>query len=85
MRKHLLWYVKGWPGAKKLREQLSHIESLEDAGALIDAFAAGITALGETLRLPVTHEQQEGRFVWDPKYEMDRKLDRGVGDELMSP
>ncbi|MCX6110747.1 MAG: tRNA-dihydrouridine synthase [Proteobacteria bacterium] len=85
MRKHLLWYVKGWPGAKKLREQLSHIESLEDAGALIDAFAAGITASGDTLRLPVTHEQQEGRFVWDPKYEMDRKLDRGVGDELMSP
>ena len=85
MRKHLLWYVKGWPGAKKLREQLAHIESLSDATALIAAFAAGITASGETQRLPVTQEQQGGRFIWDPKYEMDRQLDRGVGDEMMNP
>lgn len=30
MRKHLLWYVKGFPGAKNLREELVRVESLED-------------------------------------------------------
>jgi len=28
MRKHLLWYFKGFPGANELRKQLSQIESL---------------------------------------------------------
>ncbi|MFH1192418.1 MAG: tRNA dihydrouridine synthase DusB [bacterium] len=30
MRKHLLWYVKGWENAKELREKLSQVESVED-------------------------------------------------------
>lgn len=30
MRKHLLWYVKGWPNAKELREKLVRVESVED-------------------------------------------------------
>ncbi|MFH1030703.1 MAG: tRNA-dihydrouridine synthase [bacterium] len=30
MRKHLLWYVKGWTDAKELREKLVRVESVED-------------------------------------------------------
>jgi len=30
LRKHLLWYVKGWENAKELRSQLVAVESLKD-------------------------------------------------------
>lgn len=30
LRKHLLWYVKGWPNAKELRSRLVSVESLDD-------------------------------------------------------
>lgn len=30
LRKHLLWYVKGWPNAKELRSQLVQVESVRD-------------------------------------------------------
>ncbi len=30
MRKHLCWYVNGLPGAKKMREKMVRVESLED-------------------------------------------------------
>lgn len=34
-RKHLLWYCKGWPDAKKLREEIVKIESLEKIEELL--------------------------------------------------
>jgi tRNA-dihydrouridine synthase B len=85
MRKHLLWYVKGWPGAKRLREQLTSVESTASASALIAQFADELAAHGVRERLPLTQEAGSGRFVWDPKFEMDRRLDRGVGDDQLSP
>jgi len=30
MRKHLLWYVAGWPGAKKMRADLVRVENIKD-------------------------------------------------------
>jgi len=30
LRKHLLWYVKGWPNAKELRSQLVAVEKVSD-------------------------------------------------------
>ena len=85
MRKHLLWYVKGWPGAKRLREDLSKIDTLAQAGQLIAEYADSLVAQGVTERLPLTQDgDPEQRFVWDPKYDMDRKLDRGVGDDHMA-
>jgi nifR3 family TIM-barrel protein len=83
MRKHLLWYVKGWPGAKVLREQLSHLSSLDEATQVITDFAADLAAHGHLIRLPFQMEGVGARFVWDPKFEMDRGLDRGVGDDHM--
>ncbi len=84
MRKHLLWYVKGWPGARALREKLSTINSLDEAESLISAFAADMALAGVEERLPIQQDCADSRFLWDPKFEMDRGLDRGVGDELMA-
>ncbi len=84
MRKHLLWYVKGWPGAKRLREQLSQTESLNKAGEQIAAFADQLAEAGHLERLAVTQDSQASRFNFDPKFDMDRRLDRGVGDDRMS-
>jgi len=98
MRKHLLWYAKGWPGAKKLREQINAMEDLESVPAAIADFVTGARAAGVTQRQNQTaHENDQasslaarfsasGRFgatatSWDPKWDMDRRLDRGVGDE----
>jgi len=86
MRKHLLWYVKGWPGAKRLREELSHVDTLAEAGRLIGLFAASLAGEGYSERLPLTQESDSAqRFLWDPKYDMDRQLDRGVGDDQLTP
>jgi len=110
MRKHLLWYAKGWPGAKKLREQINTLDDLGTVPALIDEFVALAAAAGVTTRQSVVPHENEtsqrfsavGRFkhgagdsahegatpesltphqAWDPKWDMDRRLDRGVGDE----
>jgi len=35
LRKHLSWYVKGWPGAKKLRDKLVRTSSLEEIKKII--------------------------------------------------
>lgn len=82
MRKHLLWYAKGWPGGKKYREAMNSLENLDDAVGLIRRFADHLRKTGVTSR----HTSTEGaatqsKFDWDPKWEMDRKNDRGVGDD----
>ncbi|SMF50171.1 tRNA dihydrouridine synthase DusB [Pseudobacteriovorax antillogorgiicola] len=84
MRKHLLWYAKGWPGVKALREKMNVAESLQSALAMVQEFAEQLASQGITHRFDVTNSDAEGRFVWDPKYDMDRKLDRGVGDDGLS-
>ena len=86
MRKHLLWYVKGWSGAKRLREQMSHVETMGEAKELIQGFADDLERQGASHRFPTGQDQGAagtGRFVWDPKFDMDRRLDRGVGDDRL--
>lgn len=80
MRKHMLWYAKGFPGIKALREHLNRIESLEVARDILKEFAKKLPM--ETPRF-VWCENEAGiqKYMYDPKYEMDRQLDRGVGDE----
>jgi len=36
LRKHLSWYVKGWPEAKQLRDQLVRINSLEEIKKILN-------------------------------------------------
>ena len=81
MRKHLLWYAKGWPAAKKLREAISQMGKISECGALVRQFAEECKSAGMTTRAPVWPMDQDNRFQWDPKWDMDRGLDRGVGDD----
>jgi len=80
MRKHMLWYTKGWPGAKKVREQMASMHSLDDICGLLDGFYKELLTTGIERRDPPYGEygEQAGRFSWDPKFDMDRKQDRGA-------
>ena len=81
MRKHLLWYARGWPGARQLREKINVAEDIQEAMNLILEFAEQLEAKQIHHRLPIYDSGLQNRFVWDPKYEMHRQLDRGVGEE----
>lgn len=83
MRKHLLWYVKGWDGAKILRERINEASSLTVAMELLRMFVDHLKDKNTGLRKKVGPSDVAGRFSWDPKWEMDRKLDRGVGDDCL--
>ena len=72
MRKHLLWYAKGFPGVKGLRDHFNVLENLDDARAMVRQYASTLNT--ETER----YATSEAR-AYDPKYEMDREIDRGVG------
>ena len=85
MRKHLLWYAKGWPAAKRLREAISHTGKLSDCANLVREFAAEQRKAGVSVRSTVWPMDLVNRFQWDPKYDMDRALDRGVGDDGLNP
>jgi len=81
MRKHLLWYAKGWPAGKKLREAISQTGKISDCYELVRGFANELRDQGVAFRAQVWPSDQENRFQWDPKFDMDRQLDRGVGDD----
>lgn len=40
-RKHLGWYTKGLPGASALRQQLFHVESMQEAEAIFQRYLDG--------------------------------------------
>jgi len=81
MRKHLLWYAKGWPAGKTLREAISQTGKISDCLQLVRDFASEQRASGVRERAQVWPSDQNNRFQWDPKFDMDRQLDRGVGDD----
>lgn len=81
MRKHLLWYAKGWNGVRTFREDVNQAASLAAAEELVRAFAAKLREQGFLYRASLVQTEAGERFAWDPKFDMDRKLDRGVGDE----
>lgn len=81
MRKHLLWYAKGWPAGKTLREAISQTGKISDCLQLVRDFASELRASAVRERAQVWPSDQNNRFQWDPKFDMDRQLDRGVGDD----
>ncbi len=81
MRKHLLWYAKGWNGVKSFREAVNSAATLEDAEQLVREFSERIRSSDNVFRADMIQTETAQRFAWDPKYEMDRALDRGVGDD----
>jgi tRNA-dihydrouridine synthase B len=74
-RKHLLWYVRGFPGAKAAKPELSVMDSMEAIAGRIRAFAA---ALPPGLHRYPDHEERLRAAAADPKFEMDREHDRGA-------
>ena len=81
MRKHLLWYLRGWPGGKPLKDSVNQMTDLNVARAAVKAWADELAAGGIVNRFSLDDQDVGKKFLWDPKYEMDRRLDRGVGDD----
>ena len=81
MRKHLLWYAKGFPLSKSLREAFNHVESLETARELLKSYSEKVPANFVRYAPGIGVEHDTSSPDYDPKFEMDRTLDRGVGDE----
>jgi nifR3 family TIM-barrel protein len=77
-RKHLIWYASGFPHSHRLREQMNHVTSLAAARAIIQHYQrdypADLRRFEDTATARRTHDH-------DPKHEMDRQMDRGVGEE----
>ena len=77
MRKHLIWYANGFPYSSSLRGFFNTVLSLDVAKEELTRYAAQYPADlrryddGAANRL----------FKEDPKYQMDREIDRGVGDD----
>jgi tRNA-dihydrouridine synthase B len=79
MRKNLLWYLKGWPQAKAVRERLGLVVKQKEASEIIREFSNSLATLGVSQRH--THAQEDRlstRFSWDPKFDMDRQADQAA-------
>jgi nifR3 family TIM-barrel protein len=77
MRKHLIWYANGFPYCAALRGFFNTVTSLADAKAELTAYAS---------RYPADLRRYDDGaasriFKEDPKYQMDREIDRGVGTD----
>lgn len=84
-RKHLLWYLKGWPITTQVRLKAQSIRSLHEALILSQQIASDLTHQNIRYRKPLSKIPnkwlQEHSSAWDPKFDMDRRLDRGVGED----
>ena len=76
MRKHLLWYAKGFPNSKGARSLLNNVESLDLAKEMLLQFKKDVP--NQFVRFDGFGQDDATQ---DPKYEMHRELDRGVGDD----
>jgi tRNA-dihydrouridine synthase B len=77
MRKHLLWYLKGWPGAKIYRETLMGAMSFDAVHEILGRFIGELGAQNVHTRTLFTTDQ-DSRFLWNPNREMDREADAAV-------
>ena len=82
MRKHILWYVSGWPHARKIRENIAHIGSLKEYRVLLTEYFEKLQSMDEEVKFR-DHGKgpQNNRFIWNPVFDMDRSHDRGVGED----
>lgn len=79
-RKHLLWYIKGFPCHKPLGEDLGRCERIADARERIQTYLRQWPA---DLQRFAGAQENGPRFAinskYDPKYDMNRIHDRAVG------
>lgn len=80
-RKHLIWYATGFPHANRMREACSQVATLAQARDVVRRYAA---QLPPALRRYEDPRSRAATSDNDPKYQMDRQLDRGVGDDGLS-
>lgn len=78
-RKHLLWYATGFPRGSKLRGRLNTVQTIDLARAMVREFVTTVPKGFRRFDDNEPHAMREANY--DPKFDMDRKLDRGVGDE----
>lgn len=80
-RKHLLWYGKGFPYNKELGAKVGYIKRVKEGRRYIQEYLAQWPR--ELVRFQGAH-MTDARFgpnsKYDPKYDMDRQLDRGAGE-----
>lgn len=79
MRKHLIWYAKGFPNSSRFRLEAGHVDDFAAARALVDDFAAALP--GTYRRFDEGGRNLREASETDPKWSMDRELDRGVGHD----
>lgn len=79
MRKNLLWYCRGWHGAREARESINAASSLSAAVDLVRRFADARRQDGHRTRDIIPDRDDSNAFEWSPKWDMDREWDRGVG------
>jgi tRNA-dihydrouridine synthase B len=77
MRKHLLWLLKGWPGSRPVREVMALVENPQEVVEKFSEFAELLRANQALERGGFFSQPDEiNKFLWDPKFEMDREHDR---------
>ncbi|WFB35119.1 tRNA-dihydrouridine synthase [Kiritimatiellota bacterium B12222] len=74
-RKHLLWYVSGFPGSRALRNEISQVNTMADVRERLLRYAE---SLPDELPRYGDHHEFARTEDYDPKGEMDRDHDRGV-------
>ncbi|MEX2606960.1 MAG: tRNA-dihydrouridine synthase [Kiritimatiellia bacterium] len=74
-RKHLLWYVSGFPGSRALRPEMGLVDSMAEVRDRLKRYADSLPA---DLRRYGDPRELERGGDYDPKNEMDRNHDRGV-------
>jgi tRNA-dihydrouridine synthase B len=82
LRKHLLWYIKGFPGHRELGQRVGLIHSLGEGRRHIEAYLAGMPS--DLIRFQGAH-RDDARFgrrsKYDPSHDLDRRHDRGACGE----
>jgi tRNA-dihydrouridine synthase B len=77
MRKHMLWYMKGWPDAKRMRERSNEATSIQEMQDLVNEYYFFLRAEGVEQRF---ERDPDGvnteRFTWKPV--LDRTVDEDV-------
>lgn len=63
LRKQLLWYCKGWPHAKGVRESLSQVTDLSEAARLFSEFAQQLERLGVKNRADIVSHDPKKFFI----------------------
>lgn len=82
MRKHLLWYSKGWPKGKLLREKMSSVETISECLTLLKEFSRALESEKISSKPIIDFgDDKSQRFSWDPKYQMDRVHDKAIFQE----